>query len=298
MALTDQFFALFGVDQHNWDSMPVIEWTREHTEVPIFFVMAYLALIFQGPVVLQNFPPMRSKYIFAFWNFLLSTFSFFGMVNTVPVLLRYLQEKGFKYTVCTDPAEWYLRGPPGLYVFLFIYSKIPELMDTVFLVLRKREVIFLHWFHHCTVLLYCWHAYHNAIAPGLWFASMNYTVHSIMYLYYMVTILGLFRKLTKAIAPFITTIQILQMIMGMTVTYFSAVWHMEGGVEECYVTPSNYKLGLGMYTIYFVLFAILFKNLYLSGPKTQKKKEFCGASDAAGHFLPGDRQDGEDKKVN
>lgn len=57
-------------------------------------------------------------------------------------------------------------------------------VDTVFLVLRKREVIFLHWFHHVTVLLYCWHAYHHSVAAGLWFATMNYSVHSIMYLYY------------------------------------------------------------------------------------------------------------------
>ena len=33
-------------------------------------------------------------------------------------------------------------------------------------------------------MLYCWHAYHNRIAPGLWFASMNYLVHSVMYTYY------------------------------------------------------------------------------------------------------------------
>eukprot|EP01064_Diplonema_japonicum_P033585 TRINITY_DN665_c0_g1_i1.p1 TRINITY_DN665_c0_g1~~TRINITY_DN665_c0_g1_i1.p1 ORF type:complete len:296 (+),score=50.86 TRINITY_DN665_c0_g1_i1:155-1042(+) len=283
--MSDLFFSYFGVDAENFDSTDVVQWTQEHTEVPIFFVMVYLAMIFQGPTLLQNVPAMKSKYIFALWNFFLATFSFFGLFNTVPVLLKNLQEKGFKYTVCTNPAEWYLKGHVGLYVFLFIYSKIPELMDTVFLVLRKRPVIFLHWFHHCTVLLYCWHAYHNSIAPGLWFAAMNYTVHSIMYLYYMITILGLFRPFTKAIAPFITTIQILQMVMGMTVTYFSAVWHMEGGVEECYVTPSNYKMGLGMYTIYFILFAFLFKNLYCAGgTKTKKQKEFCGAHDAAGHF--------------
>jgi elongation of very long chain fatty acids protein 6 len=88
---------------------------------------------------------------------------------------------------------------------MFIFSKIPELMDTVFLVLQKKpvrstrtpphtavhhdaqltahlapQVIFLHWFHHVTVLLYCWHAYVAGTAPGLWFACINYCVHSIM----------------------------------------------------------------------------------------------------------------------
>eukprot|EP00959_Pyramimonas_sp_CCMP1952_P446462 9347841-Pyramimonas_sp.AAC.2 len=44
----------------------------------------------------------------------------------------------------------YLNGPSGLWVGLFIYSKIPELLDTVFLVLQKKRVIFLAWFHHTT----------------------------------------------------------------------------------------------------------------------------------------------------
>ena len=33
----------------------------------------------------------------------------------------------------------------------FAISKLVEYGDTVFLVLRKRPVTFLHWFHHTTV---------------------------------------------------------------------------------------------------------------------------------------------------
>merc|ERR1712203_1106971 len=64
---------------------------------------------------------------------------------------------------------------------LFIYSKIAELMDTVLLLLAGKPVIALQWWHHSTVLLYCWHSYSVRIATGAWFACMNYSVHSIMY---------------------------------------------------------------------------------------------------------------------
>ena len=55
---------------------------------------------------------------------------------------------GWKYSCCTDPAEWYLNGPSGFWTTAFVFSKIPELGDTAFLVVKKKPVIFLHWFHH------------------------------------------------------------------------------------------------------------------------------------------------------
>jgi elongation of very long chain fatty acids protein 6 len=68
-----------------------------------------------------------------------------GCYKTMPVLIAALMENGLTYTACTNPSSWYLMGPSGLWTTLFVYSKIPELLDTVFLVLQKKRVIFLHW---------------------------------------------------------------------------------------------------------------------------------------------------------
>ena len=68
-----------------------------------------------------------------------------GCYKTAPVLIEGVREHGFTYTTCTDPKEWYLNGASGLWSTLFVFSKIPELLDTVFLVLQKKPVIFLHW---------------------------------------------------------------------------------------------------------------------------------------------------------
>jgi elongation of very long chain fatty acids protein 6 len=56
-----------------------------------------------------------------------------GGVRTLPHLYATLATKGFDYTVCEDPRVWYFDGPTGLWVALFIFSKIPELIDTFFL---------------------------------------------------------------------------------------------------------------------------------------------------------------------
>ncbi len=42
-------------------------------------------------------------------------------------------------------------------LWLFIISKVPETIDTLFIVLRRQQLIFLHWFHHASVLVYCFY---------------------------------------------------------------------------------------------------------------------------------------------
>ena len=44
----------------------------------------------------------------------------------------------------------------GFWATMFVLSKVPELGDTIFIVLRKQPLIFLHWYHHATVLVYSW----------------------------------------------------------------------------------------------------------------------------------------------
>ena len=171
-------------------------------------------------------------------------------------------------------ASNYGHGMSGLFVALFIYSKLAELLDTLWLLLRKSPVIFLHWYHHVTVLLYCWHAYAVRIGTGLWFASMNYTVHALMYLYFAVTQLGPRGKaFAKRFSIFITTLQLLQMVMGIAVTVASVIYHARE--QPCYVSLVNSALGLLMYASYFALFLQLFLSHYV-----YKKR---GASTNLGH---------------
>merc|ERR1712066_508500 len=139
------------------------------------------------------------------------------------------------------------------------YSKLAELIDTVLLLLAKKPVIALQWWHHSTVLLYCWHSYSVCIATGIWFAAMNYSVHAVMYGYFAITATK-YRKVLTPFAIFITLAQLMQMLVGMYVT-IKAVFHQAHG-EECHVNKTNSLLGLGMYISYFVLFFKLFIDNY------------------------------------
>jgi hypothetical protein len=165
-------------------------------------------------------------------------------------LIGQIISQDYETTVCTNPEFSFGSGTVGLWVMLFIFSKFPELIDTVFIVLRKKKLIFLHWYHHVTVLLFCWNAFVTSAGSGLYFVSMNYTVHSLMYGYYCLQALHMLPRWFPAII--ITIGQIAQMFVGTGVC-ISAWYYMLSG-KECHNDLSNLTAGALMYGSYLYLF--------------------------------------------
>ena len=134
-----------------------------------------------------------------------------------------------------------------------------------------------------SVLLYCWHSYSSRIGTGLWFASMNYSVHAMMYFYFGLTQTGPRGKaLARRFSMAITTLQLAQMVVGIAVTVASMVYHASGAV--CHVSLVNSLLGLAMYVSYFLLFLQLFLRSYVW--KTHKKPETRAGARTSGWKSP------------
>jgi elongation of very long chain fatty acids protein 6 len=154
--------------------MPVLYWMQQHPAVPIVSCLLYLVLIFAGQYYFSTRPPLNWRYAMGGWNLFLSVFSTVGMIRTLPQLFHNLATYSLRDNLCLDPRSMYGSGSSGLWVQLFILSKFPELIDTFFIVIHKKPLIFLHWYHHITVLLYCWHSYVTKSPPGIFFVCMNY----------------------------------------------------------------------------------------------------------------------------
>ena len=167
-----------------------MQWTRDHPYTPFVICAVYLAAIFFGKRymnqrIASGGQRFDLRYPLAYWNAFLSLFSFIGAMRTVPELLYRLgAANSFLETISTEPSASWGVGATGLWVQLFIFSKIPELVDTFFIVARQRPLLFLHWYHHVTVLLYRMHFYAHESSQALYFVAMNYSVHAIMYGYY------------------------------------------------------------------------------------------------------------------
>ena len=78
------------------------------------------------------------------WNVCLAVFSTMGACRMVPELIHALTTAGFRFSVC-NPSFIQNDSVSGVWTFMFVLSKVPELIDTVFIVLRKQPLIFLHW---------------------------------------------------------------------------------------------------------------------------------------------------------
>lgn len=165
----------------------------------------------------------------------------------------------------------------GFWTWLFVLSKLPELGDTLFIVLRKQPLIFLHWYHHITVLIYTWFSYTEYTSSARWFVVMNYCVHSLMYSYYALRAMRF--KPPRAISMVITSLQLTQMIVGCAINIWAHDFLTSNSRSSCHISPLNIKLSIAMYFSYFVLFARFFYKSYLSSTASRAKHAKLSASE-------------------
>ncbi|KAG5509730.1 hypothetical protein GH5_05593 [Leishmania sp. Ghana 2012 LV757] len=252
----------------------------DYFDVLVYSEVLYVLIVFLGPKAMENREPFRLRYFIAAWNLSLSLFSFCGTIGAGTLLIYLLEDRGMYETTCRLDRSVSYDGELIFWLFAFLLSKIPEMIDTVFLVLTKKPIIFLHWYHHLTVTVFCWYAGYTLIPSGFWFATMNYAVHSIMYFYYFLCSLGL-RKVIRPIAPLITGAQLLQMVVGTVIVLYT-YYYSYISERGCGVDHRTIRMGVCMYGSYFVLFATLFVRLYLKkGAATKRRKTEAAAAAAA-----------------
>ncbi|CAL8380949.1 elongation of very long chain fatty acids protein 6 [Gadus morhua] len=244
--------------ERRFDEREALEWMQENWSKSFMFCGLYAALIFGGQHFMRERPKLNLRKPLVLWSLSLAIFSIIGAVRTGWYMMYVLTTSGFKQSVCDT--SFYSAPVSKFWAYAFVLSKAPELGDTVFIVLRKQRLIFLHWYHHITVLLYSWYSYKDQVAGGGWFMTMNYGVHSLMYTYYAARAAGL--RVPRPLAILITTTQILQMAMGLAVLGLVYRWMHE---VRCPTQVDNVAWGSLMYLSYLVLFASFFYNSYLRG---------------------------------
>ena len=136
-----------------------IRFIHENRLLGVKVAFVYLLVSYALQQYMKDRERFNLKNLLIVWNIGLSVFSILGASRLLPEFVYTFYKHGFTHSVCNND---YVYGPPGQWWYLFLLSKIPELVDTAFIILRKRKLIFLHYYHHATVVISCW----------LWFAEV------------------------------------------------------------------------------------------------------------------------------
>lgn len=245
------------------------QWMAENWITAFYWSLGYLLVIFGLKAWMRNRAPFNLRRLLQLWNVALATFSIMGTIRVWPEMAYIFKSHGFISTIC-QATDAKTARVFGLWVWLFTLSKVVELGDTLFIVLRKQHLMFLHWYHHITVLIFTWYSYPQLISTARWYVDMNYMVHSLMYTYYAFRAFGY--KVPRKVAMAVTSSQLLQMVLGGYVSYVAYQKKMAG--EQCYISPWTSTLAVVMYGSYFMLFAHFFLKAYTNWAiKTLKPKK-------------------------
>lgn len=187
------------------------------------------------------------------WNAALAGLSMVMLYRMWAYVVNLWSMYGFHDSLCLNRHYGLHEGTSWAFAMMG-YSKVAELVDTVFLVLRRKPVMLLHWYHHLTVLLYVWYSQVAAQTNAhIVFTVMNCFVHSLMYSYYAAAAIGIFFPFPQLL----TVLQILQMVVGTYTVYASGACPEHSGL---------WWAGIIMYLSYFALFTKFFYEKYSKKP--------------------------------
>lgn len=265
----------------------------KHWDVSLWSAALYVIAIFLGRKLMTSYERFNLSNALALWSGSLAIFSMIGTYRMLPNMYYALRHQDFYHSVCT--VEWTYVPVVAFWTSLFSISKIIELGDTVFIVLRKQPLIFLHWYHHITVLIYTWYSYADRTSSGRWYITMNYAVHSVMYTYYALRALKY--RSPQWIRMGITLFQLSQMVVGVSIGVY--VYRLKRAGTPCGITDNNMYLSFAMYFSYFLLFMKFFYDAYLNPPKHAAKPKPMNGHQANGHQANGhSHSNGHHKAMN
>ncbi|CAG0890122.1 unnamed protein product [Cyprideis torosa] len=232
----------------------------------------YLYLVFKGQEWMKHRKPFNLNRALIAWNWALAIFSLGATIRGVVYLYGDLKMGILRDNFCYI-THFRIPQYPGCagysaWGWLFMVSKFLEFGDTFFLVVRKKPVIFLHWYHHITVFCFGCYAYANGISAAAIVIPVNGCVHFFMYSYFALRAMHI--RVPKPISMALTTLQILQMISFVIIAYF--VKDMASTVPNCTFTHFHLRLGLLMVISYLFLFMHFFYKAYLDDRNLEKTR--------------------------
>ncbi|CAL8091678.1 unnamed protein product [Orchesella dallaii] len=256
-----QGFEFEKIDYLGWQ-----QYILENWQLAFYASAVYITSIFGIQRLMRDRKAFELKTPLFIWNMLLGILSIIGFIRVLPGFYTVLSEpNGLYNSICVKKG---LDIPSIYWAIAFAVSKFVELGDTLFIVLRKRPLIFLQWYHHLVTLLVVWTTAPFVEPIVRWYGVLNAGVHSLMYPYFALRAIGV--KIPSYVANFITTMQFSQMLIGFAVNMAS--WYFQHNGYDCERHPLSIKIFVFVYGTFIFLFGKLFYDSVIKSGRKQKEK--------------------------
>lgn len=238
-------------------------WLLVYSPVPVSLIfLVYLSIVWVGPRMMKHRQPVDLKVVLIVYNFAmvgLSSYMFSEFLIT-----SWLSN----YSLSCQPVD-YSTSPLAMRManvcWWFFFSKVIELSDTFFFILRKKssQVTFLHVYHHATMIFNWWLGIKYVAGGQSFFIGLvNSFVHIIMYSYYGLAAIGPHMQKYLWWKRYITSLQLVQFVLFLVYTGNNLL-------TECDFPDSMNMLVFG----YCVTLIILFSNFYYQSYLNKKKQK-------------------------
>ncbi|RWS09827.1 elongation of very long chain fatty acids protein 6-like protein [Dinothrombium tinctorium] len=178
-------------------------------------------------------------------------------MKLIPDLIDAWYTRGFFFSICN--ASFRDDASIQFWMWLFTWSKVVELIDTLFVVLRKQKFIHLHWIHHALTVIYLFIAFADSPAYCRPLIPINFVIHFFMYSYYALRASGI--RTPKICSIAITSSQIVQMVFGFLITFTASFYFITG--NTCDLTAKSAIISLFSLGLFLILFLNFFFHSYL-----------------------------------
>jgi elongation of very long chain fatty acids protein 6 len=262
----------------NFKGSPFVELAATYYEFPVGLAISYLLFCFIGYKMIRFQRALDLQMYNLLWNAALCVVSFAGMCRTLPLLLSviYAPTPSLRESLCVFGSS-YSDGPGAFWIVVFVLCRIFQLLDTMFIILRKKPLPVVHWFQHVTMVLYCWDGFATRSPTLVFIAGANYMLNAMMYGSWCLVALKLKVVNLSAVPLMITVMQICESVMGLGLCCVS-LHHIMGGAT-C-GSPRNTIAGIMIYGSILFLQGSLEWNKYLMAVRLKNRKvsvSFVGA---------------------